>query len=104
MIIEAVKTSSTAFAALIWWVVPVIVVLGAVGYVIWVAKFQDKFANETNRSVAKFNEFQQSFNQPSGISLIERAGVHHPANGGTTASSHSSDLGHSSAPTTEFTI
>lgn len=57
----AIHTSSTAFAALIWWVVPVVAVLGAIAYIVWVAKFQDKYENETNRSVGKFNRFQEVF-------------------------------------------
>lgn len=54
-------SSSPAFAALIWWVVPFFAVLGAIIYVTWVAKFKDKYANETNRSVTKFQSFQDSF-------------------------------------------
>lgn len=61
MIFAATASSSTAFAALIWWVVPFFAVLGAIIYVTWVAKFKDKFANETNRSVTKFQSFQDSF-------------------------------------------
>jgi hypothetical protein len=79
----ALKTSSSAFAALIWWVVPVVVVLGAIGYVIWVSKFQDKFDNETNRSVAKFSEFQKSFNQPVVQSAESESGESKPATGST---------------------
>ncbi len=61
LINQAAATSSSAFAALIWWLVPFFAVLGAIIYVIWVAKFKDKFANETNRSVNKFQSFQHSF-------------------------------------------
>lgn len=78
MIISAIKTSPSAFAALIWWVIPVVVVLGAIAYVVWVAKFQDKFDNETNRSVAKFNEFQKSFNQPAAVEVVESNEKSHP--------------------------
>lgn len=53
--------ASTAFSALIWWVVPGVALLGAFSYVIWVSKFADKFHNETNRSVTKFQDFQESF-------------------------------------------
>lgn len=58
---SAAASSSPAFAALIWWLVPFFAVLGAIIYVIWVSKFQDKYANETNRSVNKFQSFQHSF-------------------------------------------
>ena len=56
--------TSTAFAALIWWVVPVVIVTIAIGYVIWTSKFKDKFENETNRSVDKFQHFQQTLREP----------------------------------------
>ncbi len=52
---------STAFSALIWWLVPLAAVLGALGYVLWVTKFQEKFQNETTRSVSQFQRFQSSF-------------------------------------------
>jgi hypothetical protein len=58
-------SSSSAFAALIWWLVPFFAVLGAIIYVTWVAKFKDKYANETNRSVTKFQSFQDSFRDDS---------------------------------------
>ena len=57
-------TTSTAFAALIWWVVPAVLVSAAIGYVVWTAKFKDKYHNETNRSVYKFHLFQQTLREP----------------------------------------
>ena len=57
--------TSTAFAALIWWVVPVVLVSIAIGYVLWTSKFKDKFDNETNRSVNKFHLFQQTLREPN---------------------------------------
>ena len=65
MIYAATASSSPAFAALIWWLVPFFAVLGAIIYVIWIAKFKDKYANETNRSVTKFQSFQDSFRDDS---------------------------------------
>ena len=58
-------SSSSVFSALIWWLVPFFAVLGAIIYVTWVAKFKDKYANETNRSVTKFQSFQDSFRDDS---------------------------------------
>lgn len=52
---------SGAFSALVWWLVPLAAVLGALGYVLWVTKFQEKFQNETTRSVSQFQRFQSSF-------------------------------------------
>lgn len=56
---------SSAFSALIWWLVPLAAVLGALGYVLWVTKFQEKFQNETTRSVSQFQRFQSSFKPQS---------------------------------------
>ena len=54
---------SSAFAALIWWVVPATALLGGIGYVIWVSKFKSKFETETTRSVGQFQRFQDSFRE-----------------------------------------
>ena len=54
---------SSAFAALIWWVVPIAGLLGGLGYVVWVSKFKSKFESETSRSVGQFERFQDSFRQ-----------------------------------------
>jgi len=51
---------SNAFLALIWWVVPAIGLIGALGYVLWVTKFEGKFQQETQRSVGQFQRFQES--------------------------------------------
>jgi len=59
------SNSSTAFAALIWWVVPAVGVSGAVAYAIWTSKYKDKFENETNRSVGKFQLFQETLRAPA---------------------------------------
>lgn len=52
---------SSAFAALIWWIVPVAGLFGAIGYVVWVSKYKSKFESETSRSVNQFQRFQESF-------------------------------------------
>lgn len=51
---------SNAFAALIWWVVPAVGLIGALSYVVWVTKFEGKFQQETQRSVGQFQRFQDS--------------------------------------------
>ena len=56
---------SPAFSALIWWLIPLAAVLGALGYVLWVTKFQERFRNETTRSVSQFQRFQSSFREDS---------------------------------------
>jgi hypothetical protein len=50
-----------AFTALIWWVIPLTGLLGALGYVLWVTQFKSKFESETTRSVGQFQRFQDSF-------------------------------------------
>ena len=54
---------SSAFIALIWWVVPLTALIGALGYVLWVTKFQGRFEQETTRSVGQFQKFQESLAQ-----------------------------------------
>jgi hypothetical protein len=60
----AASNGNPAFAALIWWLVPLFAVTGAIIYVIWVSRFKDKYESETNRSVGAFQAFQRSFNEP----------------------------------------
>ena len=52
---------SNAFMALIWWVIPLAGLLGALIYVLWVTQFKSKFESETSRSVGQFQRFQDSF-------------------------------------------
>ena len=52
---------SNSFMALIWWVIPLTGLLGALGYVLWVTQFKSKFESETTRSVTQFQRFQDSF-------------------------------------------
>jgi hypothetical protein len=58
---------SAAFAALIWWVIPGCALIGALGYVLWVSKFQRKFESETSRSVNNFQKFQSSFTAATAV-------------------------------------
>jgi len=52
---------SNAFMALIWWVIPLAGLIGALGYVLWVTQFKSKIESETTRSVGQFQRFQDSF-------------------------------------------
>ncbi len=54
---------SNAFTALIWWLIPLAGLIGALSYVLWVSKFQGKFEQETTRSVTSFQKFQDSFRE-----------------------------------------
>ena len=53
--------SSSAFTALIWWLVPLAGVLGAIGYILWISRYKSKFEKGTSRSVNQFERFQNSF-------------------------------------------
>ena len=75
-IAQATSTPShgnPAFSALIWWLVPLFAVTGAIIYVIWVSRFKDKYESETNRSVTAFQAFQRSFTEPGEPSKGEQA-------------------------------
>ena len=63
--------ASNAVAALVWWLVPLFGVTGSIIYVVWVSKFQDKYENETNRSVNKFQSFQETFREVPSSKLEE---------------------------------
>jgi hypothetical protein len=62
---------SNAFSALIWWVVPALGLIGALGYVTWVTKFQGKFQQETQRSVGQFQRFQDSLRDSQARDVAE---------------------------------
>lgn len=53
--------ASSAFTALIWWLVPLAGVIGALGYILWISRFKNKFEKGTARSVNQFERFQNSF-------------------------------------------
>ncbi|MEN9292598.1 MAG: hypothetical protein EBS03_01405 [Actinobacteria bacterium] len=55
---------STPLSALVWWLIPLAALVGATFYVLWVTRFQDKYENQTERSVGKFKKFQDSFKKP----------------------------------------
>jgi hypothetical protein len=66
MHLSTVLAASSAFKALIWWLVPLAGVLGALIYILWVAKLKGRFEKGTARSVNQFERFQNSFrdNEP----------------------------------------
>ncbi|MFZ9542805.1 MAG: hypothetical protein ACO27S_04925 [Candidatus Nanopelagicaceae bacterium] len=53
-------------SALVWWIIPGCALIGAIIYVVWVARFQKKYENETSRSVGKFKKFQDSLSAQQG--------------------------------------
>ena len=62
---------SNAFSALIWWVVPAVGLIGALGYVTWVSKFEGKYQQETQRSVGQFQRFQDSLRDAQARDEVE---------------------------------
>lgn len=52
---------SSAATALIWWIIPIMGLIGGLGYVLWISKFQNKYRAQTQRSVGQFQRFQNSF-------------------------------------------
>lgn len=60
---------SNAFLALIWWVIPAGALIGALGYVLWVTQFKDRYETQTSRSVDQFQRFQGAFNQAQVITV-----------------------------------
>jgi hypothetical protein len=61
---------SNAFLALIWWVVPAAGLIGALGYVLWVTQFKDKYETETTRSVTQFQKFQGAFREAETVTVV----------------------------------
>ena len=41
----AAAHGNPAFSALIWWLIPLFAVTGAIIYVVWVARFKDGYEN-----------------------------------------------------------
>jgi hypothetical protein len=64
---------SNAFLALIWWVVPAAGLIGALGYVLWVTQFKEKYESETTRSVTQFQKFQGAFREAETVTFDEES-------------------------------
>jgi hypothetical protein len=84
---------SNAFTALIWWVIPLAGLLGALGYVVWVTQFKSKFESETTRSVGQFQRFQDSFRSAEITTNIPATtdDLNDPSTDGAPAGSSTSD-------------
>ena len=64
---------SNAFLALIWWVVPAAGLIGALGYVLWVTQFKEKYETETSRSFTQFQKFQGAFREAETVTNVEES-------------------------------
>ena len=58
--------TSAPLSALFWWIIPITALTGAIIYVVWVTKFKAKFENKVDRSVGRFQRFQDSLAQSNG--------------------------------------
>jgi hypothetical protein len=74
MHVSTLAASSAAFTALIWWLVPLAGAIGALGYILWVSQFRQKFEKGTSRSVNQFERFQNSFRDGSSRDATQRDG------------------------------
>lgn len=61
LIINLATEENRPLSAFVWWLIPLFAFIGSVGYVIWVSKFKSRYENQTNRSVDRFQKFQNSF-------------------------------------------
>jgi len=80
---------SNAFLALIWWVVPAAGLIGALGYVLWVTQFKEKYETETSRSVTQFQKFQGAFREAEAVTYAENQAE---PQGSTADRGHERDL------------
>lgn len=60
-LINLATEENRPLSAFVWWLIPLFAFIGSVGYVIWVSKFKSRYENQTNRSVDRFQKFQNSF-------------------------------------------
>jgi hypothetical protein len=60
-------------SALVWWIIPLLALIGGIGYAYWITKWKNRYENQTHRSVGNFRKFQESFNEnklDSGRSVV----------------------------------
>jgi hypothetical protein len=72
MQLSTLTASSSAFTALIWWLVPLAGVIGAMVYILWVSRFKRKFEKGTSRSVNQFERFQNSFRDSANQDVLKK--------------------------------
>jgi len=94
---------SSAATALIWWIVPVMGLIGGLSYVLWISKFQGKYQQGTERSVNQFQRFQESLRDSqardaSGVKESSKPGteqvVINPPGNAPTPTNKSADTSH----------
>lgn len=55
-------TAGAPVSALVWLIIPAIALVGGLAYAYWMTKLKSKYDNQVNRSVGRFQKFQDSFN------------------------------------------
>lgn len=58
--------TTAPLSALFWWIIPITALTGAIIYVVWVTKFKSKYENRVDRSVGRFQKFQDSLAPTNG--------------------------------------
>jgi hypothetical protein len=58
---SAAETSSAPVSALVWWIIPLVALVGGLCYAYWITHLKSKYDNQTERSVGRFRKFQESF-------------------------------------------
>ena len=81
--------TTAPLSALFWWIIPITALTGAIIYVVWVTKFKSKYENRVDRSVGRFQKFQDSLAPTNGAKdgAKDVAKDHRPLNGSATGTS-----------------
>ena len=62
MLIQLAEDAAGApVSALVWLIIPALALVGGLAYAYWVTKLKSKYDDQVNRSVGRFQKFQDSF-------------------------------------------
>jgi hypothetical protein len=59
-------------SALIWWIIPLLALIGGIGYAYWITKWKNRYENQTHRSVGNFRRFQETFKDQNKDSIADK--------------------------------
>jgi hypothetical protein len=57
----ASDSAGAPVSALVWLIIPALALVGGLAYAYWVTKLKSRYDNQINRSVGRFQKFQDSF-------------------------------------------
>ena len=57
----ASDSAGAPVSALVWLIIPALALVGGLAYAYWVTKLKSKYENQVDRSVGRFQKFQDSF-------------------------------------------